>query len=185
MFTSRKQLIKKSGKKGVDRFEYLQELVNEFHQSTSLGVLNKHFMLFHSFLCIFFTFNSSFFFFDYLESQEQVLANLANFSYDPLNYHYLRELKVIDIFISGLTSRNQFFNLYCIKGICNLSNDPLNQEIIVRSGGIDPIKQLIKSDKEDLCIAAITTLIFLENFSIGMLIYKVTKVRLNQRNIFL
>jgi len=138
MFTSRKQLIKKSGKKGVDRFEYLQELVNEFHQSTSL------------------------------ESQEQVLANLANFSYDPLNYHYLRELKVIDIFISGLTSRNQFFNLYCIKGICNLSNDPLNQEIIVRSGGIDPIKQLIKSDKEDLCIAAITTLIFLENFSIDI-----------------
>lgn len=40
MFTSRKQLIKKSGNKGVDRFEYLQELVNEFHQSTSLGVFN-------------------------------------------------------------------------------------------------------------------------------------------------
>jgi len=135
MFTSRKQLITKSGNKGVDRFEYLQELVNEFHQSASL------------------------------ESQEQVLANLANFAYDPLNYHYLRELKVIDIFISGLSSRNEFFNLYCIKGLCNLSNDPLNQEKIVKSGGINPIKQLVKSDKEDLCIAAITTLMFLGNSS--------------------
>ena len=37
MFTSRKQLIRKSGKKGVDRFEYLQELVNEFYQTNSIG----------------------------------------------------------------------------------------------------------------------------------------------------
>lgn len=38
MFTSRQQLIRKSGKKGVDRFEFLQELVNEFYQSASLGM---------------------------------------------------------------------------------------------------------------------------------------------------
>ena len=37
MFTSWHQLARKSGKKGVDRFEFLQELVNEFYQSTSLG----------------------------------------------------------------------------------------------------------------------------------------------------
>ena len=38
MFTTPKQLFQKSGKKGVDRFEFLQELVNEFYQSTSLGL---------------------------------------------------------------------------------------------------------------------------------------------------
>lgn len=38
MFTTSKQLLRKSGKKGVDRFEFLQELVNEFYQSNSLGL---------------------------------------------------------------------------------------------------------------------------------------------------
>ena len=170
MFTSRKQLITKSGNKGVDRFEYLQELVNEFHQSASLGVFTLNFILFRLVYTCSLIFITNVLF-KFLESQEQVLANLANFAYDPLNYHYLRELKVIDIFISGLSSRNEFFNLYCIKGLCNLSNDPLNQEKIVKSGGINPIKQLVKSDKEDLCIAAITTLMFLGNSSTGMLIY--------------
>jgi len=131
MFTTRNQLIKKSGNKGVDRFEYLQELVNEFRQSTSL------------------------------ESQEQVLANLANFAYDPLNYHYLRELKVIETFVEGLDSVNPYFKLYCIKGLCNLSNDPLNQEIIIRIDGIGAIKKLLKSENCELCIAAVTSLIFL------------------------
>jgi hypothetical protein len=40
MFTTRKQLYRKSGKKGVDRFEFLQELVNEFYQSNSLGMFH-------------------------------------------------------------------------------------------------------------------------------------------------
>lgn len=37
MFTSQRQLIRNSGQKGVDRREFLQELVNEFYESTSLG----------------------------------------------------------------------------------------------------------------------------------------------------
>ena len=31
--------------------------------------------------------------------KRQVLANLANFSYDPINYQFLRRLKVIDLFL--------------------------------------------------------------------------------------
>ena len=38
MFTSHQQLVRKSGKKGIDRLEFIQELVNEFYQSTSLGM---------------------------------------------------------------------------------------------------------------------------------------------------
>ncbi|KZS17289.1 armadillo repeat-containing protein 7 isoform X1 [Daphnia magna] len=131
MFTSRRQLVRKSGKKGIDRFEFLQELVNEFYQSTSL------------------------------DSQEQVLANLANFAYDPLNYHYLRELKVVELFLSGLQSRNPFFIEYSLKGICNLSNDPINQEIILKHDGFGTIKELLKSENPELVKHGLTTLIFL------------------------
>jgi len=28
-----------------------------------------------------------------------VLANLSNFAYDPINYEYLRQLNVIDLFL--------------------------------------------------------------------------------------
>ena len=165
MFTTRNQLIKKSGNKGVDRFEYLQELVNEFRQSTSLGVLLEKIKLRYSeYKAI------KYILYIYLESQEQVLANLANFAYDPLNYHYLRELKVIETFVEGLDSVNPYFKLYCIKGLCNLSNDPLNQEIIIRIDGIGAIKKLLKSENCELCIAAVTSLIFLgkPNFLPGM-----------------
>ena len=34
-----------------------------------------------------------------LESKLQILANLANFAYDPINYEYLRTLNVIELFI--------------------------------------------------------------------------------------
>lgn len=34
-----------------------------------------------------------------LEAKEQVLANLANFAYDPINYEYMRALKIPDLFL--------------------------------------------------------------------------------------
>ena len=34
-----------------------------------------------------------------LESKLQILANLANFAYGPINYEYLRILNVIELFI--------------------------------------------------------------------------------------
>lgn len=33
------------------------------------------------------------------ESKQEVLANLANFAYDPVNYEYMRTLNVIDLFL--------------------------------------------------------------------------------------
>jgi len=33
------------------------------------------------------------------EAKLQVLANLANFAYDPINYEYLRQLNVVDLFL--------------------------------------------------------------------------------------
>lgn len=153
MFTSRQRLVRKSGKKGVDRFEFLQELVNEFHQSTSLG---KRVDIYGS--CNAWNTNSMF---TFLESQEQVLANLANFAYDPLNYHYLREAKAVELFTSNLESRNPYFVQFSLKGICNLCNDQLNQLIIVRS--LDKVTNLVRSGNPDIVKDALTILIFLSS----------------------
>lgn len=36
-----------------------------------------------------------------------MLANLANFAYDPSNYEYLRQLQVLDLFLDMLTEDNE------------------------------------------------------------------------------
>ncbi len=89
------------------------------------------------------------------------MANLANFAYDPLNYHYLRELKVIEAFIDGLQSRNPFIVEFSSKGLCNLANDPLNQEIILKNHGLNHIKNLLDADTPEVVASSITTLLFL------------------------
>lgn len=41
------------------------------------------------------------------DAKEQVLANLANFAYDPGNYQYLRQLQVLDLFLDSLSEENE------------------------------------------------------------------------------
>ena len=36
------------------------------------------------------------------EAKREVLANLANFAYDPVNYEYMRTLNVADLFLGKL-----------------------------------------------------------------------------------
>lgn len=57
-----------------------------------------------------------------LESKRQVLANLANFAYDPINYPYIRSQKVIDLFIEQLLSEDNKVITFAAAGLCNLAN---------------------------------------------------------------
>uniref|UniRef100_A0A5F8GXU8 Armadillo repeat containing 7 n=1 Tax=Monodelphis domestica TaxID=13616 RepID=A0A5F8GXU8_MONDO len=61
------------------RLEYLQALVTEFQETASQ------------------------------EAKEQVLANLANFAYDPNNYQYLRELQVASATCAWIKSTKSIF----------------------------------------------------------------------------
>lgn len=38
MFSKPEQLVRRTGKKGVGRFDYLQQLVTEFQETESIGV---------------------------------------------------------------------------------------------------------------------------------------------------
>ncbi|PNJ87742.1 armadillo repeat-containing protein 7 isoform X3 [Pongo pygmaeus] len=61
----------------VGRLGYLQALVTEFQETQSQ------------------------------DAKEQVLANLANFAYDPSNYEYLRQLQVLDLFLDSLSEESE------------------------------------------------------------------------------
>lgn len=123
--------------------------------------------------------------FKLLDAQEQVLANLANFAYDPINYGYLRQLRVIDIFLNALSESNPKLVRFGIGGLCNLClgkhiyntgeetrnicriicntvlSDRINKTYILRNRGVELVSSLLSSKDEDVLLAVISTLMFL------------------------
>lgn len=126
---------KKKQSEGTDRFEYLQNLVTEFQDT------------------------------DNDEAKEQVLANLANFAYDPKNMEYLRTLQVPDLFMDMLTEENENFVEFGMGGLCNLSMDPDSRDFILQSGGISLVTNCLSSRREETVLSAITTLMNLTTAS--------------------
>ncbi|CAJ1079990.1 armadillo repeat-containing protein 7 [Xyrichtys novacula] len=121
-------MSKKSSSENSDRFEYLQTLVTEFQDTDSE------------------------------EAKEQVLANLANFAYDPNNLDYLRELQVIDLFLDMLTEENENFVEFGMGGLCNLSMDPECRDLILQNSGISLVTNCLSSHREETVLSAITIL---------------------------
>ncbi|XP_064780066.1 armadillo repeat-containing protein 7 [Oncorhynchus masou masou] len=113
---------------GSDRFEYLQTLVTEFQDTDSD------------------------------EAKEQVLANLANFAYDPRNLEDLRTLQVTDLFLDMLTEENENFVEFGIGGLCNLSMDRECRDQILQSEAVPLVTGCLSSRREETVLSAITTL---------------------------
>ncbi|XP_046834344.1 uncharacterized protein LOC124431028 [Vespa crabro] len=131
MFSTKEKLIQRTGQNGVGRYDFLKLLINEFKTTSSK------------------------------DAKEQVLANLVNFSYDPINYEYLRQLKVIDLFLHILSEDNPIFVRFAIGGICNLCLDPINKAYILRNQGISLVSSLLNSRDEGTILSSITTLMFI------------------------
>ncbi|CAM4710250.1 unnamed protein product [Leuciscus chuanchicus] len=111
-----------------DRFEFLQGLVTEFQDT------------------------------DNEESKEQVLANLANFSYDLSNMESLRMLQVTELFLDMLTEENDNFVEFGIGGLCNLSMERESRDQILQSGGVPLVISCLSSNRDETVLSAITTL---------------------------
>ncbi|XP_072747105.1 armadillo repeat-containing protein 7-like [Anoplolepis gracilipes] len=131
MFSTKARLIQRTGKNGVGRYDFLKLLANEYRTTKSK------------------------------EAKEQVLANLANFAYDPINYGYMRQLQIIDIFLDTLSEDNQNLVCFAISGMCNLCLDAINKIYILRNRGIELVSSLLFSPDEDIVLSAISTLMFL------------------------
>ncbi|CAG8463097.1 18574_t:CDS:2 [Acaulospora morrowiae] len=131
MFSTYRQLEKRTGKSGTSRPDYLQELVNEYQNTSDQ------------------------------EAKYQVLANLANFAYDPINYDWLWELNVVDLFLDTLTEPDEKIKEFGLGGLCNLCLEKRNKEHILNNEGIPLVIDCIFNEKEDIILSAITTLMFL------------------------
>ncbi|XP_016090191.1 armadillo repeat-containing protein 7 [Sinocyclocheilus grahami] len=111
-----------------DRLEYLQGLVTEFQDTDSE------------------------------EAKEQVLANLANFAYDPSNMEALRLLQITELFLDMLTEENENFVEFGIGGLCNLSMERESRDQILQSGGVPLVISCLSSNRDETVLSAITTL---------------------------
>jgi hypothetical protein len=120
------------GNSGTDRFQFLESLVAEFQDTTSR------------------------------EAKEQIVANLANFAYDPINYEHIRRLNILDLFLDMLSEENESLVEFGIGGLCNASLDPLNRNHIVANDGIPLIARCLASCNEETVLSAMLTLINLE-----------------------
>lgn len=87
-----------------------------------------------------------------------MLANLANFAYDPKNFEYLRDLQVTDLFLDMLTEENENFVEFGMGGLCNLSMAPEFRDFIVQNDGINLVTNCLSSRNEETVLSAITTL---------------------------
>ncbi|GAB1868350.1 Armadillo repeat-containing protein 7 [Camponotus japonicus] len=131
MFSTKARLIQRTGKNGVGRYDFLKLLATEYKTTKSK------------------------------DAKEQVLSNLANFAYDPINYGYMRQLQIIDIFLDSLSENNPKLVQFAIGGICNLCLDAINKIYILRNRGVELISSLLSSQDEDIVLSAISTLMFL------------------------
>lgn len=99
------------------------------------------------------------------ETREKILANLANFAYDPYNYNFLRQLNVLELFVDCLTEPNEKLVEFGIGGICNSCVDPANSAIVTTFGGIPLIIQCLSSPVRNTVNYALGALYYICNES--------------------
>ena len=84
MFATESYVQSRKGGRGTSRFDYLQQLITEYQDTSKQGrVLDRE---------------------SIVEARRQIIANLANFAYDPYNYAFMIELIIV-------TSCSRFVNL--------------------------------------------------------------------------
>ncbi|XP_050402695.1 armadillo repeat-containing protein 7 isoform X2 [Patella vulgata] len=131
MFSSKEQLDKRTGPHGIGRFSYLQSLVTEYQDTSDA------------------------------DAKKQVLSNLANFAYDPINYEYFRKLNILDIFLDALEDTDEDLIQFAVGGICNSCLDKENKCYFLENNGVQMIIKYLSSSNNETVLMAITTLMFL------------------------
>lgn len=134
MFTTKTTLRQRTPENGTNREQYLSLLLKEFINAKSK------------------------------DARYQVLANLANFAYDPINYEYIRDLGILDILLEQLANGDdEKLKYFASAGLCNLCADPKNCEEVVKNGGIQLFIDALSSENDETVLNVITTLIYLTN----------------------
>ncbi|XP_052136077.1 uncharacterized protein LOC127754551 [Oryza glaberrima] len=133
MFTNAQRQVERTGRHGTPRDQHLQDLVTQFQEATDE------------------------------ESKERIVANLANFAYDPYNYTFMRQLNILELFLDCITEPNERLIEFGIGGICNSCADPANASVITQCGGIPLVIQCLSSPVKNTVNYALGALYYLCN----------------------
>ncbi|KAJ8918279.1 hypothetical protein NQ315_014149 [Exocentrus adspersus] len=104
------------------------------------------------------------------DAKKQTLANLANFSYDPINYEYIKQLHLLDLFLAQLSEDKEELIHFALAGLCNMSCDPESKEYVVSLNGVALISNFLLHKNEEISLNSLTTLFYL--FDLGIPIPK-------------
>ncbi|XP_071843088.1 armadillo repeat-containing protein 7-like [Apostichopus japonicus] len=131
MFQTEEEMKRRTPRGSLDRLAYLQQLVTEFQTTDSK-------------VC-----------------KQEVLANLGNFAYDPMNFDNLRRLNVADLFLDMLTEDDDKLVEFGVSGLCNLALDKELKSYINENDGVGQVQQCLLSKTPETVLSAITCLMFL------------------------
>lgn len=97
-----------------------------------------------------------------VDFKKQVLANLGNFAYDPINYEHFRALNVLDLFLDVLAEEKDGDMIrFAMGGVCNCCLDKLNKKFLIENDGVSIVASHLTSSDLETVQSAITTLLFL------------------------
>lgn len=79
-----------------------------------------------------------------------------------MNYGFLKEAQVLDIFLELLSSKNEKLLIHGTAGICNICLDPESLNYIVEKGGFELVSALVvSSENSDVILNSLTTIYYL------------------------
>ncbi|CAH1117809.1 unnamed protein product [Phaedon cochleariae] len=131
MFSRQDQLNKKTGEFGIGRYDFLKQLIHEFATTTSF------------------------------DNKKQTLANLSNFAYDPINYEFMKQLHLIDLFLNVLSDDEEELIHFALAGLCNIACDPECQEYIISLNGVKLLSNFLLHKNEEISLNALTSLFYI------------------------
>ncbi|KRZ02533.1 DNA damage-binding protein 1 [Trichinella zimbabwensis] len=130
MFSRFDQIQKKSGGNKYGRLQYLNQLVTEFQNSENN------------------------------DAKRQIVANLANFAYDPVNHEFLTTLRVHILFSDCLNETDPSMVEFALGGLCNMIQQPICRQFVLENLS-EKVVSLLNSSNVETVVSALTVLIFL------------------------
>ncbi|OAO13210.1 armadillo repeat-containing protein 7 [Blastocystis sp. ATCC 50177/Nand II] len=108
-----------------------------------------------------------------IEARRQIIANLANFAYDPYNFAMIEELHILDLFLDGLEEEDEQLREFGMGGICNCAcDDGFAAVILSDKSNVKHIVKQLSSTNENTVVSALTTLYYLLDGENGALYIK-------------
>ncbi|CEI99915.1 hypothetical protein RMCBS344292_13991 [Rhizopus microsporus] len=141
MFQSKAYIERRHGKNSANRSEYLEQLINEY-KTTKDKV-----------------------------AKQQVLAHLANFAYDPINYDHLWNFYAVNLFLEAITDPDPLLREFGMGGLANICLEPRHYEYIMSQPSFrqNIISCLDNTWTKNIKVNAMTALMLLiteENYSV-------------------